>query len=273
MMRIYIIVLNITLLCIGNALWAQLPDSVAGPLVQWEYQYWKTNSKKEHTALAVQRIQWMIQHGLDTTTACYEEMSRIYVDQITSTELKQTMSWNMALVSTIHDDYDLAWSHLQRYYSMTSDTSNPVRLLSILLSSKLTLDSTETIGFVHPWPELEQCLLKENQGIDSSYKKYTTWSFVLPGAAMVAKGYTGKGITSFLLNIGSGIGVYALARAGLYGNAIGYAVLTVFKFYPGNLRLTRKLVPKKYLSVRNKKQRDCYEQMERLLQKYPIGYK
>jgi hypothetical protein len=87
------------------------------------------------------------------------------------------------------------------------------------------------------------------------------------------KGYYVKGATSLVLNTGAFYLFYMLAKNALYANAVGYSLLTLVKFYQGNLVYSQKLVSKRIFKKQRIVNEKCHQQLEQLLMANPINFK
>jgi hypothetical protein len=104
-------------------------------------------------------------------------------------------------------------------------------------------------------------------------KRYLISSVFVPGLGTALNGDAFKGMNSFLINGALAYGVYALCMSNDYIDALLVASSFGLKFYLGNLKLTNKVFSEKEAKIRSRMSESCSEKVEKILSKYPLGFR
>lgn len=267
-MRTIITILNITLICIVSTVRAQ---SLGDSLLQLEYSYWKSNDIGK-AIYAYKRFQLMLKNDMAGDSNCYREMQRVKWEKLPDS-LQSDFLWNATLVSLLHSDYNSSAEKLKAYQLLTKEETETIQFLNLLAQSHSTTPLIDTSAISDSLQVFCRCIQDELSQNDTVYKKYTSLSFLLPGAGTAFKGYPGRGLLSLGLTGGSVSLVYLLMRSNLYLNALGYFSLTFMKFYSGNLVLSKKLIPKQTRKIQLQHKTFCDQELLRLLKKYPFVFR
>ena len=270
-MRRTIILLFTILICFSSSS-AQQADCIGDVLLQLEKQYYVSHSAEEKTQISLQKMYAYIHYHLESDEECLIECKRINPDYLNAEE-KRRYLWNGAILYFLHNDFASSVDAIRAYQLMTKDSSSACQLLNILAVNSSPYDSLTEKDISPQLMELYNCLTTEKINLSKQNTKYNWCSYIVPGSGMMLKGYITKGSTALLLNAGSGLLVYSLFKNALYFNSIGYALLTISKFYVGNNVYTRSLVPKKKYESQKIKLAICHEQLNEFLTQHPIDFR
>jgi hypothetical protein len=263
-MRTTIILLLITLACISSC--TAQTDSIASKLLQYEQLYFTADTKQQKSVIAFEKWQYYLQHGIQD--GCAKTQFDIEPDYL-NTKQQQLFYWNAALKSLLNKDASNGLDYYKQYQNVSTDTSTAAAIVQLLLLANTSDSIVITNAQLQP---MCNCIQQQLQPYTNA-KKYNWFSFILPGSAMMAKGYVGKGATALLLFGGSVTAVVALLKNNLYINAVGVGLLTVHKLYVGNNVLTRKLIPRKSIAIKNGQMQNCQNQLQQLLVNNKIEYR
>ena len=271
-MRLTIILFSLFLICTNKKLTAQNLDSSKYVLMQLEKDWYLSKSPAEKTKISFKRLQLFTFNHLENEGECLDECNRIKTIYLSEYET-QLFCWNAAIVYMIHSDYVKSLEHIQRYKLLTQDTTMVSNLLELLAINKSPYDSIQTLQVNRDLEELHSCLIYEEGMQQKKGRNYILSSYIIPGSSMMLKGYYVKGATSLVLNTGAFYLFYVLAKNALYANAVGYSLLTLVKFYQGNLVYSQKLVSKRTFKKQRLVNEKCHQQLEQLLMANPINFK
>jgi hypothetical protein len=250
---------------------SQHATAFAGDLLQLEERYFKAYSSEEKSTIALQKMNLYIREHAETDEQILDECKRVRINEL-EPEVQHTFLWNAALIYYIHQNYTRSSELLRQYIDTTHDTSTAAQLLYVLAANASPYDSIETSFLNGHILDIQTCLKNEKDNQHPSQR--LNWvSYILPGGGMALKGYPKQASAAFVLNAGSGFVIYTLWQHALYANAIGYALLTAIKFYPGNITYTKKLIRKRTLRQLTKDAKNCHSKLEDLLTQFPIDFK
>ena len=271
-MRLTIILFSLFLICTNKKLTAQNLDSSKYVLMQLEKDWYLSKSPAEKTKISFKRLQLFTFNHLENEEECLDECKRINSFFLSEHE-SQLFYWNAAIVNMIHADYVKSLEHIQRYKQLAHDSTMVSNLLELLAINKSPYDSINAMQINKELKELHNCLIYEEEMQQKKGRNYILSSYIIPGSGMMLKGYYVKGATSLVLNTGAFYLFYMLAKNALYANAVGYSLLTLVKFYQGNLVYSQKLVSKWNLKKQRIVNEKCHQQLEQLLMANPINFK
>lgn len=269
-MRPIITLMSISLLCSRLSI-AQDQTAFSSTLLQLEMQYYEAKTKSQKSRIALQKVNTYLSNHAELDEQIIGECKRIDVEELPSNE-KSKYLWNSSLIYFLHQDFSKSTELLLKYQMLSKDTSQACQLLYLLAVSSSPYDSLQNSLLSTNVVEIYTCLQQE-QAKDNHPNRYNWVSYIVPGGGMMLKGYPEKGSAAFGLNAGSALLIYALIHKGLYVNAFGYSMLTISKFYLGNINYTKKLVGKKAYKSKQKNAQVCHSKLEHLLEEYPIEFK
>jgi hypothetical protein len=270
-MQQIIMVVSIFLLCSNNAS-AQINDEAQSVLWKLEKKYFQATNEVIRSTIAYEKALTYLKFHAEADSQCYNEFKRVDAHLFGEKKRCQFL-WNAAMVYLIHDDFVESMRSMQAYQLQTGDTTVQANLLAVMSFLNAFSEENDSLFIAHNMESMFQCLLAEKDFERRRDRGYAYASYVMPGVGMMLKGYYLQGTTSLLLNVGSGALVYSLIRKHAYGNALGYALLTIFKFYQGNVMYTKKLVSKRRIKKRIGQMQTCHQQLQALLMAYPIQFK
>ena len=271
-MRLTIILFSLSLICTNKNLAAQNLDSSKYVLMQLEKNWFLSKSDTEKTKISFKRFQLFTIIHLENELECLDECNRIKPIYLSEKE-SQIYYWNAAMVNMIHANYVKSLEYIQQYKKATQDTTLAPGLLELLAINKSPYDSIQSLKINIGLKELYRCLLYENEKQQKKGRNYILSSYIIPGSGLMLKGYYVKGATSLILNSSGLYLLYILAKNNLYANAIGYSLLTLVKFYQGNLVYSQKVIAKRDFKKQRGINEKCHQQLEQLLMANPINFK
>jgi hypothetical protein len=272
MMRLTIILFSLSLICTNKKLTAQNLDSSKYVLMQLEKDWYLSKSPVEKTKISFKRLQLFTFNHLENEEECLDECKRINSFFLSEHET-QLFYWNAAIIYMIHADYVKSLEHIQRYKQLIPNTTMVSNLLELLAINKSPYDSINVMQINPELKDLHNCLIYEEVMQQKKGRNYILSSYIIPGSGLILKGYYIKGATSFLLNSGGLYLLYILAKNNLYANAVGYSLLTLMKFYQGNLVYSQKVIAKRDFKKQRGINEKCHQQLEQLLMANPINFK
>lgn len=271
-MRLTIILFSLFLICINKKLAAQNLDSSKYVLMQLEKNWFLSKSDAEQSIISYKRFQLFTLLHLENEVECLDECKRVKPNYLSEHEAS-LFNWNAAIVYMIHADYVKSLEHIQLYKKARQDTSKASELLELLAMNQSPYDSIQSLHMDKELQELHNCLLYENERQLKKRRNYILSSYIIPGTGLMLKGYYIKGATSLLLNTGGLYLFYILVKNNLYVNAISYSLLTLVKFYQGNLVYSQKVIAKRSLKKQQVINEKCHQQLQQLLMANPINFK
>ena len=270
-MRTIIILLLTTLLCTNNIV-AQTSTNINIELLSLEKQYFAATNLQQKTNIAFAKMQLFIKNNLANNPECEQEINRID-PELLSKPNQDIFYWNATMVSILGSKSNKAHDFILKYQSQNKDTSTNCQLLQLMTS----FNTDDSIVADKNWQpiitNIYNCHQQEINFAEQRKEKYNWTSYIIPGAGMAIKGYYIKASSAFLINSASAFLIVELIKNGLYINAFGYGMITIAKFYSGNLLLTKKLIPVKKHATQTKDMSDCKKKLDTLLQEYPIEFK
>jgi hypothetical protein len=240
--------------------------------MQLEKNWFLSKSDAEQSIISYKRFQLFTLLHLENEVECLDECKRVKPNYLSEHEAS-LFNWNAAIVYMIHADYVKSLEHIQLYKKARQDTSKASELLELLAMNQSPYDSIQSLHMDKELQELHNCLLYENERQLKKRRNYILSSYIIPGTGLMLKGYYIKGATSLLLNTGGLYLFYILVKNNLYVNAISYSLLTLVKFYQGNLVYSQKVIAKRSLKKQQVINEKCHQQLQQLLMANPINFK
>ncbi len=243
-------------------------------LVEYEKEYLVAkNDTLKNLALLGKFNFYLRSNRLDTNTL--KTGKRIDYQFIVNKDSLNRFLWNMALVALLNDELNYAINYESKYVTQSKDTSVEVQLLNYFIYKK---NSNLRRRFVNNLVQFDSVFVGLNclDSIyidDENFKKYITYSKILPGLGTYLLGEKVKGITSFFINGLTTFGLAALIKHKLYVNAIGFTLVYWLKFYQGSALLTEEIIHHKIAKNKNDFANECEVVLRNILIKYPLKIK
>lgn len=205
----------------------------------------------------------------------YHEMRRIREKFITDSLKKSNFFWNAALASKIYGDFQYADIYYDAYLDFTNDSSTSSLLLGLLI--KADRDTAEYYTLLNSSNDSNltctNCLIEL---IDYQIKNkplYVWSSKIIPGLGTALTGDIFNGVGSVVTLGGSSIGVAALIINQLYIGAGVWGIMTIPRFYNGQIRLTKTKVNELEKKKRSTAADKCSASIKERLRDFSIDFK
>lgn len=269
-MRQIFILLNI-FLWFSNSIFSQSTKEDSTKLLELEWSYYQSNNSIEKSNIAFKKFSLYINSQLEHHPGILAECERITSENLNIEDQKKYL-WNASMIYFMHNNFSRSSELLNKYRIMTNDSSIAFQLLYILSLHNSPYDSISKLGLHNEILELVSCFEQTDSSNLHTKNNFNRYSYVIPGSGMILKGYPLQGTNAFVINGLSGLLIYILLKKTLYINAIGLGMLTIAKFYIGNLNYTRKLLRKKVFKEQREATIQCHTQLELLIQSNPIEF-
>lgn len=249
-------------------------DSVEVELFKLENEVFTTANDSLKNTLYLKKF--ALTKALNDYDRAYFELRRVREKYISDSISKSNFYWNAALTSKVSGNYQYANIYFDAYFNYTHDSSTSTLLLGLLI--KADADTAEYNAFapIAKKDSVLQCTdcLIELIEYKLKYKSAYIWaSRIVPGLGTALTGDVYNGLGSVITLGGSGIGVYALIIHELYIGASVWGLMTLPRFYNGQIRLTRTKVNELEQKKRAKKSAICQQEIQSILKKHPIDFK
>jgi hypothetical protein len=245
-------------------------DSTVSELYRFEQMYMQSNSRVEKNAIAFAKLQFMLRQNIIENEQTYK-LAKLIDNNLLDSANRITNLWNTSLLFYYHEDYNTAEEALQSYKLQSLDSTLPIKILDLLIASKLNEDTLILKSTDTSLNSMCKCFYLEKMVMPK--QSIPLIGYIIPGSHLLMKGYTGKAVASFCINAASIYLISKFIQSKMYINAAGFTVLVGIKFYQGSLVYSNKLIRKKTLHTYNAEIEKCHQQLEKLLMANPLNFK
>lgn len=274
MMRLIILIFIFTAACIlrGKA----QNDSIAVQLLSFEQKIFIAASESERSGLLLEKINYYLKAGLSGEQVL-KDIKRVSPEEIQDSLHRQLFLWNAALVAHLNNDVNNAKHYFEKYIHTKKDTCISDALLGALIYDAIDTAVVRTFAFAAALQDTQlvciSCLNNAARYSKNGRGVIVLSSYFVPGSGSMMLGHVLKGAVSLLLVSSIGAGIYFLIADHLYINAAVFAAPWFFKFYGGQVKLTKKLFDEKEKKRKNRIAKRCAEQLDHVLKKYPVEFR
>jgi len=207
-------------------------------------------------------------------TLSYKEANRVEYSMIENSNQKSNFLWNSTLICIIYNDFMQASFLYEKYEQQMKDSSVQSLLLGFAANKK--------------YPEVQQNYLQKLVQKDSLFKeldcfrnlskdtiheaKFLRLAKIVPGLGLIKMNEKKRGYFSLTTNALLTTAVVTLAFNELYINAIAVSYIYLYRFYQGNIALTKRAIEQKRNRKKNELTISCELVLKNLLTKYSIGF-
>lgn len=203
-----------------------------------------------------------------------DELKRVNISLLYNHQLISTYYYNLSLISLLMQDFPNAFYAFNNFKKYQNPNTISTKLLELLClyrfdptsfeNTLLYLKNQDSITFYPIYIEYSNLKYKPTK---SSFK-YQLCSAIIPGSGSIFLKEYKKGFASLLISSIYTISEYWIISNHLYFNAVFWGTLFFFKFYIGNIRLTKKI----YENIYKKEYRHFVLSINNALNKYPIQF-